>query len=146
MAKTLALRRESLEKALCQLATVIDKLDAKNAEQFQDELRDSTIQRFEFCIDTLWKYVRTYLEEVHTITMDVPTPRRVFKALADIGHISNDEYGKIIKAVEDRNMTSHTYNEELAQTIFERIPGYCILMQQLLERCTHEGTPSTPTH
>jgi hypothetical protein len=34
---------------------------------------------------------------------------------------------------QDRNLTVHTYNEELADRIYSRLPGYAVLMDHWLE-------------
>jgi len=36
--------------------------------------------------------------------------------------------------VDHRNLTAHTYNEELANEIFEQIPRYRRLLREWLER------------
>ena len=36
--------------------------------------------------------------------------------------------------VDDRNLTSHTYIEELADAIFRRLPSYLSVMSNLLRR------------
>jgi|SRR5579862_1689374 len=135
MAQSIKTRRTTLENALKKLGAVLKKFDAKHAD-VHEELRDCTIQRFEFCMDTLWKYVREYIEFRDSITIDAPTPRRVFKTCTDFGIITDEEYVGIIKAIEDRNLTSHTYNEQLSIAIFERIPIHYQLMQQILKKCS----------
>jgi nucleotidyltransferase substrate binding protein (TIGR01987 family) len=134
MAQDIAVRRTSVEKALKKLGAVLTKFDAQHAD-LHEELRDSAIQRFEFCMDTLWKYLREYIELNHAVRIDTPNPRKVFKVCTDMGIITDSEYANIASAVEDRNLTSHTYNEELAGAIFERIPTYHQLMVTILEKC-----------
>src|ERR1700722_13718813 len=130
MAQGIAVRRSSLETALNKLGIVLKKFDAQHAD-VHEELRDAAIQRFEFCMDILWKYLREYIELHHAIKIDTPTPRRVFKAGTDVGIITDSEYTDIAAALEDRNLTLHTYNEELATEIFERIPTYYKLLQKI---------------
>jgi hypothetical protein len=36
--------------------------------------------------------------------------------------------------VDDRNLTSHTYKEALAEKIASRIPAYCKIMEKLLAK------------
>lgn len=36
--------------------------------------------------------------------------------------------------VDHRNLTAHTYNEELANEIFAQIPGYRLLLRKWLEQ------------
>ena len=34
--------------------------------------------------------------------------------------------------VDDRNMTSHTYKEEIARMLYQKIAVYCSLMEKIL--------------
>ena len=58
-----------LEEAIGHLAGFKKSSDKKalafmNDEDLEESLRDSLIQRFEFCTDLFWKYLKKYLEIV----------------------------------------------------------------------------------
>lgn len=55
----LILRRSVLEKALKTLEKSLEKLDQKKFTDYE-ELRDSIIQRFEYSVDTFWKYLTIF--------------------------------------------------------------------------------------
>lgn len=86
-------------------------------------LRDSLIQRFEYSIDTFWKFLKLYVTEKHGIET-IGSPKVFFKACLDTKIVDNKEYTACIKMIDDRNMSSHTYLEGLAQEISTAIPTY----------------------
>jgi nucleotidyltransferase substrate binding protein (TIGR01987 family) len=104
-------------------------------QMLYEELRDSVIKRFEYSIDTFWKYLRVYLEIVHKVVIGpVISPKAVFRAALNIQFITQEEFEDLLLVIDDRNLTSHTYNEELAEAISKRIENYYILINSLVER------------
>ena len=94
----------------------------------QDIMRDAIIQRFEFCAELAWKTMREYLIEED---VSVPaTPKGVVREAYAAGIISEEKTWSDL--LRDRNLTSHTYNEDTARTIFARIcTDYLHALQQL---------------
>ncbi len=47
-------------------------------------------------------------------------------------------YDLFLKVIDDRNMTSHSYHEEVAEEIISRIPGYyegmMVVVKNLFEK------------
>ena len=105
----------------------------KNAEHDEDKrefLRDSIIQRFEFTTELAWKTIREY-ELLEGIRLD--TPREVLKRAFKIGVIT-DEAGWLL-LLQDRNNTSHVYDENIAIEICSRVEGtYLPLFDELAQR------------
>lgn len=95
--------------------------------------RDSAIQRFEVTYELAWKSLQRYLREKGVPAL---TPRDCFMEAFRIGLINDDpqwlEMGK------DRNLTAHTYDETLAQQVYERIGGYAALFDGIRERLEAE--------
>lgn len=94
----------------------------------QDVMRDAIIQRFEFSAELAWKTMREYLIEEGVV---VPaTPKGVVREAYSTGIISDEQIWSDL--LRDRNLTSHTYNEETARNIFARIcTDYLYVLQQL---------------
>jgi len=136
----LILRRNVLEKALKTLEKSLDKLVQKRFTDYQ-ELRDSIIQRFEYSVDTFWKYLKDHLRVALGIEVEFARPKAVLKACYDAKIISQEEFDICIDLIEDRNLTSHGYNEDLAEEISKHIPKYFNLMKQILEKLK----PTQPT-
>ncbi len=82
-----------------------------------DSVRDGTIQRFEFCTELAWKTMREYLlDQGYT---NINSPKAVVKQAFAFGMIQDQQAW--IKLLDDRNLTSHVYDEATAKAIFERI-------------------------
>lgn len=95
----------------------VEKLNAIiKAPEVNDYKLDALIQRFEFCYELSWKFIKAWLEYQG---VDARTPRDCFREAFAAGLISDGEGW--IKMLEDRNLSSHTYNEESAVQIGKRI-------------------------
>lgn len=87
--------------------------------QGDDILRDATIQRFEFTFEAAWKALQMYLLYQG---YEVLGPRQVLKQAFTHGLIqTTDEADIWLAMLEDRNLTTHTYREALAEAIAAHI-------------------------
>ena len=80
------------------------------------DLIDGTIQRFEFTFEIAWKLMR---EILMNRGVSVNSPKMTIKE-AFREKLFEDGDGWI-KMLEDRNLTSHTYKQDLAKEIYDRI-------------------------
>jgi len=64
----------------------------------------------------------------------VISAKAVFKASVSTRLISQDEFSILLLAVDARNLTLHTYNEELAETIASKIKTYFDVMSFIINR------------
>ncbi|MGC1525596.1 MAG: nucleotidyltransferase substrate binding protein [Phormidesmis sp.] len=78
--------------------------------------RAGLIQFFEMAFELSWKILKDYEQ---TEGIDARSPREVIKQAYQIGLIS--EGHEWTDALQDRNLTAHTYKEEIAQTVEQRI-------------------------
>jgi len=95
-----------------------------------DVVRDAAIQRFEYAFETLWKASQTYLRENEGV--EAGSPKAAIRALFRLGLLGEDQVRQALDMADDRNLTVHTYNEELARSIFGRLKVYARLMQDWL--------------
>lgn len=80
-------------------------------------IRDGAIKRFEFCAELAWKAAREYLiDQGYT---EINSPKSVMKQAYADGLISDENAW--LTLLNDRNLTSHLYNEQTAIDVFERI-------------------------
>jgi nucleotidyltransferase substrate binding protein (TIGR01987 family) len=100
---------QEFEKALNSLEEVI--LMPKT-----DITRDAAIQRFEFCVELSWK---TSKKIMGTTTS---APKQVIREMAQANYISDVQLW--FDAIDKRNITSHTYNESLAEEVFTFIKKF----------------------
>lgn len=80
-------------------------------------VRDGVIQRFEFTTELAWKATREYLLDQGFI--EINSPKAVMKEAFSYGLIKNDEVW--IQILNDRNLTSHIYKEDVSIDICHRI-------------------------
>jgi nucleotidyltransferase substrate binding protein (TIGR01987 family) len=97
-------------------------------------LSDSVIQRFEYSIDTFWKYLKLYLEEKGMVQETTGSPKNVLRFAVEADCITKDEYDILHDAISDRNETSHSYDHEVAREIVQSIPAYYATMKVVTER------------
>lgn len=97
-------------------------------------IRDGTIQRFEFCVELLWKALKRLLE----LEGEQPkTPRQALQAAYRVEWIDDEQLW--LNMLRDRNLTSHTYREALAKAIYANIRDYHPAMWALWERLANES-------
>jgi nucleotidyltransferase substrate binding protein (TIGR01987 family) len=77
---------------------------------------DGTIQRFEFTFELSWKLARKILAYQG---IEVETPRMIVKEAFKAKLITDGEGW--IDMLEDRNKTSHIYDEKQALAVYKRI-------------------------
>ena len=94
-------KAESLQAAVARLQEAIVEYEAHH----YSSMRDGAIQRFEFCAELAWKALREYL---------------LGQAYGD-GIL--EEEGPWLQLIQDRNLTSHLYDESAAGAIYQRIAG-----------------------
>jgi nucleotidyltransferase substrate binding protein (TIGR01987 family) len=94
------------------------------------------IQAFEFTHELAWNTLKDFLEErgVTNLYGSKDTTRQAFKA----GLIEDGE--SWMKMIESRNLTTHTYNQSLADEISRKIIGhYFQVITQLQQRLAAES-------
>lgn len=108
---------EQLETAFQKLKIIIDAYNKEDEGIIKDGLRDSIIQRFEFCSELSWKLMKKYLDE--NLMIEQYSPRGVVKEAYKQKLIDDGEVW--LDILEDRNLTSHTYDENTANRIRDNI-------------------------
>lgn len=90
---------------------------------------DATIRRFTFTFELFWKTMKTFLNQKG---VEVNYPKDVLKE-AYASHFLEDE-AIWLGMIKDRNLTSHTYDEALADEIFNRIKLYVPVFRQAFDK------------
>ena len=85
------------------------------------------IQFYEVCFELSWKLLKDYLESEGYI---VKSPKQSIKQAFQIGVIEDGELW--ISALEDRNLTSHTYDEDTIELIIYKINNEYFTLLELL--------------
>lgn len=102
--------------------------DALKIEQPDLVQKAGIIQLFEMSFELAWKLLKDYLEEQGF--QDEKSPRAVLKKAFEIGLIGHGH--EWMQLLEDRNLTSHTYDEEKATEMEQLIDNkYYPIMKAL---------------
>ena len=89
------------------------------AQPESDLIRDATIQRLKFTFEVVWKTLKLYLERQGH---ECGGPRLTLKKAFAENLIPTPEEADVwLQMIEDRNLTSHAYDEALANRIYGRI-------------------------
>lgn len=89
--------------------------------------QDATIQRFEFTFELAWKLMKTILE---TEGLEAISPKNVIREGATIGLI--DDPQKWFAFLENRNLSVHTYKEEIAKKVYQSAKEFIPFVDRLI--------------
>lgn len=119
-----------IKLGFAKLKKALAALELMSCEPMQDNRGniDATIQRFEFTIELFWKLLKHILESKGTL---VRSPKDVLQE-AYMNNLIDDEK-QWIKMLDDRNLSSHTYDEKLADEIYARIKNYVPILKKTFE-------------
>ncbi len=111
--------KERFAERKSELRNAVGRLREAAAQPESDLVRDAVIKRFEFTFELVWKSLKLYLERQG---LDCGGPRSTLKNAFAEGLIhSPDEADIWLRALEDRNLTSHAYDEALAAQIYRHV-------------------------
>ena len=115
-------RAEEVEKALGTLKEI-------SQEPYSVIVRDAAIQRFEYTFEAFWKFLRDYLREIEGIRCN--SPKSCFRDALSTGLITEKQIITCLEMTDDRNLTAHTYIENLAEIMYKKIESHCKLMEDI---------------
>jgi nucleotidyltransferase substrate binding protein (TIGR01987 family) len=107
---------EELAKAILSLkisSQLLNESFIKSPEnkELHKALRDSCIQRFEFCVELSWK------TSMRVLGLEIKSPNTSIREMARNNLIDNTQTW--FNLLDARNKTSHTYDEEIASEVFK---------------------------
>ena len=115
---------EKFQKALLSLEAIYLKPTQEDRSNI-----DATIQRFEFTFELGCKFLKDYFFERG---VELNYPKEILQEAFNVNLIDNENVW--IKMLKDRNMTSHTYDQKLADEIFLRIKLYVPELRNLFNK------------
>jgi len=121
----LTLRVNAARKALASLEQLLQTTPPSDVE------RDASIQRFEYTCEAVWKAAKHYLREVEGV--DAASPKSVIRSCREVGVLDENDAIRALELIDDRNLTSHTYNESLAKQIYGRLNMHARVLRRWLE-------------
>lgn len=127
------LNLNSLANAIKQLEVGLEEARLNPKSEI---IRDGVIQRFEYSMDLSWKLLQRYLRAVAQIDeASIRTKKDIFREAARLKLISDAEAW--IWHYNARNDTSHTYNANIAKSVYERAKLFLPDAKALLESLRH---------
>ena len=122
---------EKLITSLQKLGDAMNSLDsAINTQPSPNRIHiDATIQRFEFSIELFWLLLRGIIRSKGI--ENVSFPKDVLITAFSHQLIKDEQLW--LSMLDDRNKTSHTYDEKLADEIYSRIKSYFPIMKLTFE-------------
>ncbi|MBI4647135.1 MAG: nucleotidyltransferase substrate binding protein [Bacteroidia bacterium] len=121
---------EEARYALNKLQSAIGSLKEGVTKARDDLDKDGVIQRFEFTFELLWKGLKVFLE---LQGIRCATPKDCLRGGFKAGLIENEDV--FLKMLEDRNKTSHLYDQTESERIFKGIQdSYLPQMENLASR------------
>ena len=123
---------DNLQRALRGFEQALS-LDSSDYPEFvRDVLDNGRIQKFEYCVELFWKYLRSCLIAEGSDVSN--SPRGTLKAGLDRGFILEAEYPPALDMFTDRNTCSHIYKQALIPVILARLPAHAAVMQAIVAR------------
>ena len=120
--------RERLQQRIQQLGRVVARLQDACGQAENEFIRDSVIQRFEFCFELAWKMLKLKLQEEG---IEAATARAVIRDSVTAGLLEDgNEWSQMLLK---RNQTSHTYDDDLAREVYVFICGTALPLLQRLK-------------
>lgn len=116
-----------LERRFEQARRALQSLYEVLAMPASSVVRDAAIQRFEYSVETTWKLAQVALQAAEQL--EVASPRAVVRACHQRSIVDENAARALFAALDDRNLTVHTYDEALAAEIFERLPGHAFQLR-----------------
>ena len=95
-----------------------------------DITRDASIQRFEFCIELAWKVSKRFLGTATSAPKQVIREMGQAELITDVSHW--------LVAIDQRNLSSHTYNEDLAREVYRFAADFLPELQALARKLTEQ--------
>ncbi|HMP77369.1 MAG TPA: HI0074 family nucleotidyltransferase substrate-binding subunit [Kiritimatiellia bacterium] len=118
--------KTDLESMLATFEQAVSTLREALALPKSDIVRDAAIQRFEYSFELAWKTIRQFAR-AEGLQSDSPTS--AIRAAFRLGWIGDEALWLQMK--EDRNLTTHTYDETTAEDLFMRLPEHAALLTGL---------------
>ncbi len=109
----------NFSNALQRLNSIIERKEALIEEGFEDVYLDIIVKRFEFTYETAWKALKRYLE---FLGLEANNPRSTFKEAYSQGLLQDQEVW--LDMIEQRNISSHVYDESQIKELLEKIELY----------------------
>lgn len=125
-------RFSNYRKALVKFNQAIEiiSMQLDLGEEVDELLEEGLIQRFEYTHELAWKVMKDYAE--YQGYTDIQGARDAFRKSLEMGIIDDARW---MDSIKDRNLTSHNYDDQTAQSILSAIINvYALLFNAFEEK------------
>lgn len=135
-------RLSNYQKALAKLEEAVNALANNPIMEvyIRDLMQEGLIQRFEFTQELAWKVMKDYAE--YQGYTDIKGSRDAMRKALQMNLISDDAW---LRTIVDRNVTSHTYDEEEVAEIVDNVMTKYFLIFKEFEKKMSELKNETLT-
>lgn len=111
-------RFSNYRKALARLTQAVEIMQQRETagNELEALLQEGLIQRFEYTHELAWKVMKDYAE--YQGYTDIRGSRDAIRKALEMGLIDDRRW---MESIEDCNLTSHNYDDETAEEIYESI-------------------------
>ncbi|HZT87816.1 MAG TPA: nucleotidyltransferase substrate binding protein [Stellaceae bacterium] len=135
-------RRARLEERLADAQAAIATLDeVVSRGDLSTVERDGAILRFAYTFEAIWRAAALLLSVEEGVDVR-HTPKDVIRACRSAGLLSDEDAEAAIRVTDDRNAIVHTYKEDLAEALGERLIRHAALLHRWLTALRARGGPS----
>lgn len=111
------------------LQTAAKRLQEALEYEKNDMVRDAVIQRFEFTFELTWKIMSSILRKNG---MEFRGIKTVFRDAARVGLLDDVELW--FSYLDARNLTTHTYDLEVAEKVYQQAKAFSQTLQTVLPK------------
>jgi nucleotidyltransferase substrate binding protein (TIGR01987 family) len=114
-----------VENALIDFRKALDANMNKYDDLEQNWIKNAQVQKFEFCIELLWKTAKSYFEMEGEAFL---SPKQNIKALFLHNLLDEEQYLELMRCIESRNLLSHIYKSETFELITNELFSHYEIM------------------
>lgn len=128
-------KKIAMENAVARLEEAVNKKTHHSSDPIVEEMmRDSIIKRFEFTLETSWKFLRYTLLDEGVLKEALASPKKTIREAYANGLIQDGQVW--VDMINGRNLSAHIYNEDTAERleaeiITKYLPAFKALLQKL---------------
>lgn len=115
--------------AFNRFSSAVDSRKQLEEQGFGDMFLDLVVKRFEFTFEMSWKAMKRYLEYQG---FEAKSPRGTIKEAFSQGLLDNESIW--LDMIEQRNITTHVYDEYQIEDILGKLDEYKLAFSQLLDK------------
>ncbi len=121
--------REKVVELTADLQEALNRLEEALKEAPKEYKNEILLKRFEFSFELAWKLMQAALDQLGAI---VSSPNNAIRTAADYELIENPD--RWIAFLRERNLTVHVYNEDMAESVVEKVRDFPVYASKLLKK------------